>query len=185
MRKTAARAVQSATVALLMVLTAFIGTSHAYNTASYWNTSASPLVTTGYGSTAKAYGYIYVYNGSNGTRLYHKAWNRFIDADNHRAYISVTTQYNAGSCRNDSATVSYKGVQVSSSSSCSGQFFDHGGGRIDGLNYTSSSWIAMPTMNYGVHGGADRGRVEDVLCIAVPWRFDPCGGASYSSSDSW
>jgi hypothetical protein len=185
MRKKVAALVRAGSIAVIMVLTASVGTAHAYNTASWWNVSSSPLVTTGYGSTAKAYGYIYIFNGSNGTRLYHKAWNKFTDADNHRAYLNVVTQYNAGSCRNESTTTTVKGVSVSSSSSCSRQFYNYGGGRVDGLNYTSSSWIAMPTTNYGVHSGADRGRVKDTLCIDVPWRVDPCGGVVYSDSDTW
>jgi hypothetical protein len=184
-KKSRVRAILTALFAAILCGGVFMGTAFAYNTASYWNTSGTPLETSSYGSTAKAYGYIKIYNGSNGTRLYSYAWNKFTDADNHRAYIQGVSQFNAGTCRALTATVTYKGVSVASSASCSQQFYDYSEFRSDGLNYTRNVWTQMPNKNTGVHSGADRGRARVKLCIDIPWRTDSCTGQSYSASDSW
>ena len=157
----------------------------AYNTASYWNTSGTPLVASGYGSTARGYGYIKIFNGSNGTRLYDYAWNRFTDADNHAAYLTGRTQFNAGTCANYSITIPIKGVQVSASSACSSQFYDKDTFRQNGVNYTTSTWTAMPTVNLPVHTGADRGRAVVRMNIDIPLRYDVQSGESISSADTW
>lgn len=157
----------------------------AYNTPSYWNYSSSPLIASGYGSKAQGYGYIKMYNGSNGTRMYSYAWNKFTDGDNHRAYLDGRTQYNAGTCRTNSLTVSWKGVSVASSSSCANVFYDWENFTQGGLNYTSSTWTAMPTTNHGVNPGADRGRAVIKMSIDVPLRWDPQSGESFSAADSW
>jgi hypothetical protein len=170
-----------------MFLTGAIAASpaFAYNTPSYWNVSGTPLVVSGYGSTAQGYGYIKIFNGSNGTRMYSYAWNKFVDGDNHMAYVDGTTQYNAGTCAASSTTVVFKNVEVAASSSCAYQFYSLELFRQNGLNYTNSSWTAVPTGNYGVHYGADRGRAAIQMSIDVPWRVDPSSGTSYSSADSW
>lgn len=157
----------------------------AYNSASYWNRSGTPLVVSGYGSTARGYGYIKIFNGSNGTRMYAYAWNKFTDADNHAAYLSAKTQYNAGTCRSESKTVLFKGVEVGSSTSCTQQFYDHGSFTQYGLNYTSSSWVQMSSANAAVHGGADRGRAAVTLKLDIPLKPDVVSGTSYSAADSW
>lgn len=162
-----------------------MGTAFAYNTASYWNTSGTPLVKSGYGSPAKAYGYIRIFNGSNGTRLYSSAWNKFTDGDNHRAYIQGVSQFNAGTCRAATPTVTYKGVSVASWPSCRQTLYDYARFQSDGLNYTRNVWTQMHNKNTGVHSGADRGRALVKLCIDIPWRTDSCTGQSYSASDSW
>lgn len=157
----------------------------AYNTPSYWNTSSYPLTASGYGSTAKSYGYIKIFNGTNGTRLYNYAWNRFTDADNHRAYLDGTTQFNAGTCSTSSFQVSFKGVSVGGSSSCAQQFYDKDDFTQWGLNYTTSTWTSMPTTNHAVASGADRGRAAIRMAIDIPLRYDVYSGTSYSSADSW
>lgn len=159
--------------------------AQAYNSPSYWNVSSTPLKVSGYGSTAQAYGYIKIFNGSSGTRMYGYAWNKFVDGDNHRAYLNGATQFNAGTCSSSSSTVIYKGAEVSNSSSCTFQFADNEYIRVDGLNYTSSTWIQMPNKSWGVHSGSDRGRLKVNLNIDIPWRSDPAVGPSYSSSDSF
>lgn len=177
--------------AILIVATASLGamlastSASAYNSVSYWNVSSTPLKVSGQGSSAQAYGYIKIFNGSSGTRMYSYAANKFTDADNHRAYITGETQYNAGTCRSEGTTVVVKGIEVSSSTSCARQFYDKDGYRIDGLNYTTSSWTQMPYKNWNVDGGADRGRLVVNLAIDVPWRSDPVSGPSYSAADTW
>lgn len=157
----------------------------AYDTASYWNKSSSPLVATGYGSAARAYGYVKIYNGSDGTRLYSYAWNKFTDGDNHQAFLEGVSQFNAGTCRSDGNTVMYKGVSTSAESTCYAQFFDYSSFRQNGLNYTSGSWVQMSTVSTGVASGADRGRAKIRLKIDIPLRPDVGVGPSYSSADSW
>lgn len=161
-------------------------TASAYNTASYWNQSGSPLVKTGYGSTAQAYGYVKIANGANGTKINNYGWNKFVDADNHRAYLSASSEWNAGSCASYSVEVSYKGVAVAASSSCANAFYDGADfPRADGLNYTSGAWTAFPTTQAGPNGGSDRGRANVHLCIDIPVRVDPCTDSSLSASDSF
>lgn len=174
------------TITFLLLIGATATTAQAYNTASYWNTSSSPLVASGYGSKAQTYGYIKIFNGSSGTRMYNYSWNKFIDADNHQSYLSATSQFNAGSCANLSVQVVYKGVSVGGSSNCAKQFYDRTKfPRSTGLNYTKNTWVAMPTVSVGVHSGADRGRAKVQACIDIPLRVDKCSGVSYSSADSW
>lgn len=178
-------------IVLALLLTAGCATftataAAAYNTTNWWNTSATPLEKSGYGSTAKAYGHIKIFNGSNGTRMYSYSWNKFTDGDNHRAYTTGKTQYNAGTCRNYSLTIGYKGVEVAASSSCKNQFYDKDSFRNNGLNYTqNSSWTKMATQSFAVHDKADRGRLAVYLAIDVPWKRDPISGVSYSTDDSW
>ncbi|WP_432457140.1 hypothetical protein [Cellulomonas iranensis] len=157
----------------------------AYNTPSYWNTAGAPLQVSGYGSTARAYGYIKIFNGSNGTRLHSYAWNKFTDADNHAAYLNGKSQFNAGTCREVSVTIGYKGVQVAAGAACAQTFYDGEGFRQDGLNYTTNSWVQMANKSTGVHSGADRGRAAVRMAIDIPLRPDVESGPSYSDDDSW
>ena len=180
------RALLGLLCALLLGGVAFAGTAHAINTNSYWNSKSVPLKVTGHGSTAKAYGFVKVFHSSNGTKLGSYGYNTFTDADNHRAYTHAISQFNAGTCSTHTATVAYKGVQVSSSSNCWAQFADATVlGRADGLNYTTSAWVSLPGRSVPVHRGADQGRARVRLCIDIPWRSDPCTGYSYSATDSW
>lgn len=162
-----------------------VGAAQAKNSNSPWNSSSNPLVTSGYGSEARAYGHVKVADSASGTRLFMYSYNRFVDADNHRAYLMLTPQFNAGTCRAETSTVAYKGVQVASSSSCAGVFYSQNDIRSDGLNYTTSTWTAMPTKSVAVNAKADRGRVRARLCIDIPARPDPCGGTAVSESDSY
>jgi hypothetical protein len=54
-KKSRVRAILTALFAAILCGGVFMGTAFAYNTASYWNTSGTPLETSSYGSTAKAY----------------------------------------------------------------------------------------------------------------------------------
>lgn len=158
-----------ALVAAMIMVFSVATTAQAYNTASYWNRSASPLIVNGYGSTAQAYGYIKIVNGGQGTRMHNYAWNKFKDADNHQAYIKAISQFNSGSCANVSAQVTFKGVKVGASTSCARVFYSRSNfPRSTGLSYTRSTWVAMPVTNVGVHPGADRGRAQVKLCIDIP-----------------
>ena len=162
------------------------GPAQAYNHPGYWNTSTSPLVKSGYGSTAKAYGYAKIFNGSNGTKLYTYSWNKFTDGDNHQAYVQGFSEWNAGECRSTSTTVTIYGVSVSSTSTCTKVTFDGAAiSRANGLNYTKSSWTAMPTRTSSPNSGADRGRANVQVCIDVPWRTDPCTDHSISPMDTY
>lgn len=177
-------------LAMLVVATAagasLAAPAQAYNHYEYWNKSSSPLVKSGYGSTAKAYGKSRIFNGSDGTKIYNYAWNKFTDADNHRAYLEGTSEWNAGSCRNYSATVTIYAVAVASSTSCSREYYDGANfSRANGLNYTKSSWTAMPTRGAAPNSGSDRGRAKVKLCIDIPWRTDPCTGYSMRGFDTF
>jgi hypothetical protein len=160
--------------------------AQAYNHYGYWNQSSSPLVKSGYGSTAKAYGKSKIFNGSDGTKLYNYAWNKFTDADNHRAYLTGVSQWNSGSCRNSGVGVTIYGVSVNSSTNCSATYFD--GKKFDranGLNHTNNTWTAMPTRTAAPTNGSDRGRAKVKLCIDIPFRTDPCTGDSISAFDTY
>lgn len=162
------------------------GAAQAINTASYWNTSSNPLIKKGYGSTASAYGYIKMERGSNGLRMYSYAWNKFTDADNHKAYLTGTSEYNSGSCGSFTPEVTYKGVAVGASSNCARSFYDGPNfSRADGLNYTRNTWTAFPTRSVGYNAGSDRGRGVFKLCIDIPARLDVCTGTVPSTLDSF
>lgn len=180
------RRVVTAIALAALVMGSFAGTATALDNVGYWNKSATPLVVTGYGSTARAYGYYTIKNGSNGTRAYNYAWNKFVDGDNHKAYLLAESWFNAGSCRSESSSVRIYGVDVSSSSNCAQQFYHYRDfGRADGLNKTVSTWTAMPTRSTGFKEGADRGKALVKLCIDIPWRTDKCTGKSNSAFDTF
>lgn len=157
------------------------GTAAALNHLGYWNSSTNPLSISGYGSTAKAYGSSKISDTSNGKRMYSYAHNKFTDGDNHRAYLEGNEQYNAGTCRSVTTTTTVYGVSVANTSECRAVFFDHDAYRTDGLNYTTSSWVAMTTKSFAVATGADRGRMTARLRIDIPWRTDPTTGTAIST----
>lgn len=160
--------------------------AQAYNTPGYWNASSSPLQVSGYGSTASAYGYAKVFNGSSGTAIYNYGYHKFTDGDDHRPYLGGSSQWNAGSCGLEGVTVGYKGVQVGASASCASVFYDGNNlPRQDGSTSTVTAWTAFPTVSAKPPSGSDRGRVEVKLCLDIPWRLDVCVGYSYSPADSY
>jgi hypothetical protein len=139
----------------------------AYNTPRYWSTSSSPLSVSGYGSTAKAYGYSKALNASGGMRLYSYAWNSFRDGDNHALYITGASYFNGGTC-----------------SSCGDWVRTHGY-TTSGLNYTNSSWTAMATKSFPADTAADAGYLTAQVGIDVPWRTDPRSAQVSSRADGW
>ena len=170
------------------VLTVIGGASaaNAYNTPGSWNTSATPLTLTSYGSTAKAYGSASIYNGTNGTRIYTSAKHTFFDADNHQPFLDGTSEWNAGTCGLESITIQLKGVAVGASASCAAVFNDGANfGRSNGSTSNVSAWTAMPAMSAAPNSGSDRGRAVVKLCLDIPWRTDPCTGSSYSPADTF
>lgn len=160
--------------------------ANAINSAGTWNSQSSPLSVTHYSSKAWAAGSAYISNGSNGTRIYNQGTHKFTDADNHRPYLTATSEWNAGSCRDVTPTVQYRGVSVGGSTSCAREFYDGKDfARADGVAYTTSKWTAFPNKSAAPNAGSDRGRAKVQLCIDVPWRADKCTGASYSTADSF
>ena len=179
------RVVLSVFVALAATLGGSVA-ANAINSPGVWNTQASPLYLTSYGSKAWAAGSAYVSNGSNGTRIYNTGTHKFTDADNHRPYLKATSEWNAGTCASSSTTVVYKGVEVGASSSCAQSFYDGKDyGRADGVAYTTSTWKSFTTQSAAPNAGSDRGRSKVQLCIDIPWRVDACTGSSYSAADSF
>ncbi|WP_395358086.1 hypothetical protein ACHGLA_00475 [Streptomyces sp. YH02] len=141
--------------------------AYALNNVRTWNASASPLVVNGYGSTGKAYGTWKLYNGSNGTVSHAAANTKLSNADNHKVYIELNTQVNAGYCTTYSKFLS-----------CTQQYWSHASDESD--HHSSSSYKYNPAST-GVSGDADyaRGRVKAFLDI--PWRDDPETGWSYAA----
>lgn len=124
--------------------------------------------------------------GSNGTKLTNYGWNQFVDADNHRAFLKGTSEWNAGTCRSYSIEVTIKAVAVAASLSCAQTFYDGADfSRADGLNYTKQAWTAFPNRQASPNSGSDRGRAKVHLCIDIPLKPDVCSDASYSSSDTF
>lgn len=179
------RAVIVAGVALASILGGSVA-ANAIDTPGTWNSQSRPLEVTHYSSTASAAGSAYISNGSNGTRIYNRGTHKFTDADNHRPYLQATSEWNAGTCRDMSSTVQYRGVQVGGSSTCARVFYDGANfARAEGVAYTTSTWKAFPTKSARPNSGSDRGRAKVQLCIDVPWRTDKCTGHSYSTADSF
>ena len=170
--------------ALSVVLGA--GAADAYNTAGSWNTSASPLKVTGYGSTAQAYGSAWIYNGSSGTRVYTSANYKFTDGDNHQPFLEGTSEWNAGTCGLEGVTVQVKGVAVGASATCAAVFYDgQNFSRVNGSTSNVTAWTALGSMSAAPNSGSDRGRAVVRLCLDIPLRYDPCTGYSYSPADTF
>lgn len=181
----AGRAIAALVIATLTTIAAFTA-AQAYNSPGTWNTQSRPLHLTSYSSEAWAAGSASIYNGSNGTRIYNKGTHKFTDADNHRPYLSGTSEWNAGTCANYSPTIAYKGVEVGASTSCAKSFYDGANfSRADGVTYTTSSWKAFATRSAVPNSGSDRGRAKIRLCLDIPLRPDGCTSYSYSPSDSF
>lgn len=177
------------TAALVIAVAATLGGStaaQAYNVTGWWNVKSDPLYKAYSGSKAWAAGSAYIKNSTDGTRIYNTGSNKFTDADNHRPYVEGVSEWNAGTCRALTTTVTYNGVGVAASKPCARTFYD--GNKFDranGVTYTTQTWTALPSRSAKPNSGSDRGRVKVKLCIDVPIHFDSCTGYSYSPADSY
>lgn len=161
----AKRAVAAAAVAVAVVGAAPTA-AYALNNVRVWNSSSSPLVVNGYGSSGYAYGDWKLYNSSSGTRSHASAYTKLSNADNHKVYIELDTQVNAGYCTTYSKYLA-----------CTQKYWSHASDESD--HHSSSSYKYNPAST-GVSGDADfaRGRIKANLDI--PWRDDPETGWSYA-----
>ncbi|MHC0432767.1 hypothetical protein ACX6XY_21680 [Streptomyces sp. O3] len=135
-----------------------------------WNTKSSALKVTGYGSTGYAYGKWRVYNGADGTRSKVYSYSRLNNAHNHKVFVKLETQVNAGYCVQPKYTT------------CTQSYWNHDDTHT--RHHSSSSWKYYKAST-GVSGAADyaRGRVQAKL--DVPWRSDPSTGWSYTSGTQY
>jgi hypothetical protein len=183
------RQLRRAIIVVLVAALASVGTAataQAFNSPSWWAPASVPLVASGYGSKAWAAGTARMTYTSGGTRLYNTGQYKFHNGDNHRPYLVGSSEWNAGYCRNYSATVAYKGVAVASSSACQRAFYDgQDFSRVDGVGSTTAKWTTFSVRTAAPNAGSDRGRARVRVCIDIPLRSDVCSGTAYSQADSF
>ncbi|MFJ6940002.1 hypothetical protein [Streptomyces sp. NPDC101132] len=131
-----------------------------------WNPSSTPLKVTGYGSTGYAHGTWKVHNTSNGTRSEVMSYTKLSNADDHKVYVVLGTQVNAGYC-----------TQVSKYMTCTQKYWDHASAETG--HHSSSSYI-YKTASTGVSNEADYARGKVRAALDIPWRSDPMTGWSYT-----
>ncbi len=132
--------------------------------AATWNSRSVPLTVEGYGSTGEAYGAFTVSTGSSGTRFGVVAHQRLAhNADNHKVWVQITYQTNAGFCFAPPYTA------------CSQAFYYWSSDRTNG---SDSHLFLSQWENAGVNPNADRGRAVIRVRLNIPWRPDPASGPS-------
>lgn len=159
------RAVEITAIAVLAV-GVLPAAAQALGAERVWNTQSNPLKVTGYGSTGYAYGTWKVANTSNGTRSIVSSYSKLSNADDHKVYVDLETQVNAGYC-----------AQVSKYMSCTQKYWDFDSaetGHHDNRSYTYKS------ASTGVSGDADYARGKVRARLDIPWRSDPETGWSYT-----
>ncbi|MFF0484970.1 hypothetical protein [Streptomyces sp. NPDC004435] len=129
----------SASVIAVIALGAVPATAQALNTVRTWNDSSNPLKVTGY-----AYDTWKVYNSSNGTRSLASTYSKLSNADDHKVYVELGTQVNAGHC-----------VQASKCMSCTQRYWDHASDETD--HHSSKSYL-YKSASTGVSDSADYAR---------------------------
>lgn len=144
----------------LLMVAGFGGSAYALT----WNSSASPLTVSGYGSTGKGYGTWTISTGTDGTKYRTGANLFYTNADDHKVYTSTDNYTNAGICFAPDYT------------SCQQAYYYYNSSETSHVNtpgswvYRSSSAGVAPTGDY--HRGYIRVKID------VPWRSDPSSGAS-------
>ncbi|WP_189824107.1 hypothetical protein [Streptomyces finlayi] len=131
-----------------------------------WNSRSTPLKVTGYGSSGYAFGTWKVHNTSNGTRSQVFSYSKLSNADDHKVYIELETQVNAGYC-----------VQASKYMNCTQKYWDHDD--TETAHHSSKSYT-YKTASTGVAGSADYARGKVRAGLDIPWRTDPMTGWSYT-----
>jgi hypothetical protein len=136
----------------------------------YWNSSTNPLVVTGYGSWAKAYGQWRVADGSSGTRSWLDARVWYYNADNHKKYSKFETWVNAGICVAPQYT------------SCTAAYYYYAGAQTPHSNVAAAQWLYA---NTGVSPSGNYARARVWVCLDVPLRSDPCAGPTYTAGTAY
>ncbi|MEV0269760.1 hypothetical protein AB0H43_13350 [Hamadaea sp. NPDC050747] len=138
--------------------------AHAKGEYYQWNSSASPLSISGYGSTAKGYGQWRLADGSSGTRSFLDARLWYTNADNHTVYADLSTQ---GDCEKN----------TDGSYSCGAYVTDYG---AETPHYNVSNTWAWKYANTAIDEISSRHRARILVCLDVPLRVDPCAGPAYA-----
>lgn len=135
-----------------------------------WNSYGNPLVVSGYGSTAKAYGQWRIADGSGGTRSYHDARVTYSNADNHTKYSKMSTYTNSGYCIAPQYTT------------CSQSYYFFASASTPHSNVGGWQWLYA---NTGLNSTASFARDAAYVCLDVPWRPDPCSGPTYTAGSEY
>lgn len=136
----------------------------------YWNSSSNPLVVTGYGSTARAYGQWRIADGSAGTRSYHDARMTYVNADNHTKYSKMETWTNSGICIAPQYT------------SCTASYYFYASAGTRHSNALGWEWLYA---NTGLSSSGNYARDAAYACLDIPWRPDPCSGPTLTSGSAY
>ncbi|MDT0491616.1 hypothetical protein ACPEIF_23790 [Streptomyces sp. NPDC012600] len=159
------RAVEAGLIAALTVA-ALPTAAQALNVERTWNGTNNPLKVTGYGSTGHAWGTWKVGNTSNGTRSIVNSYTKLNNADNHKVYVELQTQVNAGYC-----------VQASKYMNCTQKYWNHA--TAETAHHSSKSYT-FKSASTGVKSEADYARGMVRARLDIPYRTDPATGWSYT-----
>jgi len=147
------------------------GASYAIGEYHVWNKKETPLKEASYGSTAYAYGKWRIYNGSNGTTSKVYSYSRLAEnADDHKVYVELKTQANAGYCIAPKYTT------------CDKEWYHHA--TAETTHHTSSSYKYYKAYD-GVPGDADYARGAVRTSIDIPYRPDTHSGTSYTQGSEY
>ena len=136
----------------------------------YWNSSSNPLVVTGYGSTAKAYGQWRVADSSGGTRSFLDSNTWYSNADNHKKYATLDTYVNSGYCIQPNYT------------SCSVAYYWYAYDETSHSNSTSWTWLYADT-DIPIEASYAKALVH--VCLDIPLRPDPCSGGAATTGTEY
>lgn len=132
-----------------------------------WNSAATPLTVTGYGSTGKGHGTWTISTGTDGTRYRTSASLYLINADNHKVYAKTSNYSNSGVCFAPDYT------------SCQQSFYLHNTSETTHYN-VAKTWKTFSS-SAAVNGTADYHRAAINVKLDVPWKADPSSGATWTT----
>jgi len=131
-----------------------------------WNSEATPLRVTGYGSIGDGYGTFTVDAGADGTRFRVSSEQKLTyNADNHKVWTQVRYQTNETVC-----------IQIPWTS-CSRPFSHWRWGSTEA---TPWGWFVLRKHDTSPNHDADRARALIRMRLHIPWRPDPASGWTYA-----
>ncbi|WP_277209492.1 hypothetical protein [Isoptericola croceus] len=175
-------AILSTMIVAAVVTVGVVPTATALNGWSSWGT----LRAFGNGGEGQAGGDWAVERTLDGTKYSARFKSRIVKTPTrHRGvYIVHAPQSNAGSCATSSTTLTYKYSSVSTSYSCSQQFYSAGSKKSTRRTSTSSNstWIHQ-RQDPNWTASTARGRVK--VCLDLVLKKDPCSGFNASNPDTY
>ncbi len=150
--------------------------------------SSTPMYKTADKGTGSADGNWRLANKGSGLQSISSGYAKINNADNHKVYIRMITQSNAGTCKSNSTSYSYdyRGTVSSSSQSysCTQPYFDYEGSKAgDHMNKATGTVMNAPYTSVDTRGSKARALIQ--VCLDIPVRSDPCTGWASTAADSY